>query len=164
MAENYLDISLRRPDAMDKAAGKLHYVKDEIETSCLHAMLHVSNEAHGIIRSIDMQEALSVPGVITILTGDDCATLIVSQIEDMPLLARETVRYCGEPVAMAVAHEKWQAMQAASRIKVTYEPLPVVNSVIEAVSSEAPLIHLQAEEDATRSLRTQVAGRLCSGR
>ncbi len=141
MAESVLDISLRRPDAMDKAAGKLHYVKDEIETSCLHAMLHVSGEAHGIIRSVDMQEALSVPGVITILTGEDSEVLIGSQIEDMPLLARGTVRYCGEPVAMVVAHEKWQAVQAASRIKVMYEPLPVVNSVIASVSNEAPLIH-----------------------
>jgi CO/xanthine dehydrogenase Mo-binding subunit len=146
MTDTVLDMSLRRPDALDKATGKLHYVKDEIETYCLHAMLHVSNEAHGIIRSIDIQEALAVPGVITILTGEDCAVLIGSQIEDMPLLARETVRYCGEPVALVVAREKWQAVEAASRIKVMYDPLPVVNSVIDAVSNEAPLIHPRMAE------------------
>ena len=146
MGDSALDVSLRRPDAMDKATGKLHYVRDEIEISCLHAMLHVSTEAHGIIRSVDMQQALAVPGVITILTGDDCAVLIGSQIEDMPLLARETVRYCGEPVAMVIAREKWQAVQAASRIRVTYDPLPVVNSVTEAVLSEAPLVHPRMAE------------------
>lgn len=110
MVETTLDMSLRRPDAVDKAAGKLHYVKDEVGGNCLHAALHISGEAHGIIRSIDMQETLKVPGVITILTGEDCAMLIGSQIEDMPLLAREKVRYCGEPVAMVVAHEKWHAL------------------------------------------------------
>ncbi|NLD59828.1 MAG: xanthine dehydrogenase family protein molybdopterin-binding subunit [Clostridiales bacterium] len=141
MAANQLDISLRRPDAVDKAAGKLRYAGDDFEASCLHAALHVSREAHGIIQSVDASGALRVPGVVAVLTGEDCAVRIGSQIEDMPLLARDTVRYCGEPVAMVVAHERWQALQAAAGIRVSYFPLPVVNSPVEAVSGEAPLIH-----------------------
>ncbi len=143
---NKLESSPRRSDALDKATGKLHYVRDEVDASCLHAMLHVSGEAHGIIRTVDTQEALQVPGVITVLTGEDNMELIGSQIEDMPLLARGTVRYCGEPVALVVAYERWQAAQAAALIKVTYDPLPVLNSVIEAASSQAPLIHPNMSE------------------
>lgn len=141
MEETVLDLSLRRPDALDKADGKLHYAADEISASCWHAALHVSAIAHGVIRSVDLREALQVPGVQTILSGEDCAVLIGSQIEDMPLLARETVRYCGEPVALVVAREKWQAVQSASLIRVTYDPLPIVHSAVEAASGEAPLVH-----------------------
>ena len=137
IAEN----TLRRPDAMDKASGRMHFVGDDIGQGCLHAVLHVSGEAHGIIRSVDLVNALRVPGVMTVITGEDCAVLIGPQIEDMPLLARGIVRYCGEPVALIIAREKWQAHYAAALIKVTYEALPVINSVVEAACDECSLIH-----------------------
>ena len=145
MVEDRLSMSPRRPDGLDKATGQLQYVKDSCDALCLHAMLHVSGEAHGVIRSVDMQEALSVPGVLAILTGEDCAVRMGSQIQDMPLLARETVRFCGEPVAMVVAREFWQAQRAAERIRVTYEPLPVVNTVGEALEPYATLVHPRME-------------------
>ena len=141
MEKELLSMSPRRPDGLDKARGELRFVKDTVEAGCLHARLYVSREAHGTIQSVDLREALAVPGVLTILTGEDCAVRMGGQIQDMPLLARETVRYCGEPVALVVAKEAWQAQRAAERIQVTYEPLPVVNTVGEALLQYAPLVH-----------------------
>ncbi len=141
MSADVFTTSLRRPDALDKAAGRMRFVRDDITAGCLHAMLHVSSEAHGIIRSVDVAAALNVPGVITILTGEDCAVRTGSQIGDMPLLARGVVRYCGEPVALVVAGEEWQAHHAAALIQVTYDALPVVNSVVEAARFDCSLIH-----------------------
>ncbi len=146
MGEELLSMSPRRPDGLDKARGGLRFIKDSVEAGCLHAMLHVSKEAHGVIRSVDLQDALGVPGVLTILTGEDCAVKMGGQIQDMPLLAREIVRYCGEPVALVVAKEAWQAQRAAECIHVTYEPLPVVNTVGEALKQNAALVHPRMAE------------------
>ncbi len=132
---------LRRPDALDKAAGRLRYVRDDIGADCLHATLRVAGEAHAVIRSIDLTKALGVPGVITIITGEDCAYLTGPLIEDMPLLARGVVRHCGEPVALVVAREEWQAHQAAVLIDIMYDSLPVINSVAESLKDDAPMIH-----------------------
>ncbi len=141
MEEKLLDMSPRRPDALDKAGGRFKYAGDSQDTGCLHAALHVAGEAHGLIRSVDLREALAVPGVLAILTGEDCTARTGSQIQDMPLLAREKVRYCGEPAALVVAQESWQAQQAAARIRIAYDPLPVINAVAAAVKPDAPLVH-----------------------
>ncbi len=141
MGYDLLGTSPRRPDGLNKATGKLQYIQDSVEPGCLHAMLHVSTAAHGIIRSVDLGEALQVPGVVAILTGEDCGVKMGGQIQDMPLLARETVRYCGEPVALVVAREYWQAQRAAACIRVIYEPLPVINSPGEALDPYAAPVH-----------------------
>src|SRR5699024_6777822 len=83
----------------------------------------------------------TIPGVSTVLTGKDCPELTGSQIEDMPILALGIVRYCGEPVALAVAEEEWQAVQGAALVNITYHPLPIINDVDQGVLKEAPLIH-----------------------
>ncbi len=136
-----LERSLARQDGLDKARGELHFVGDTIEAGCLHAALCVSGEAHGIIRSIDMREALLVPGIVAILTGEDVPALMGSQIRDMPILARGVVRYCGEPVALAVAGEAWQAQRAAALVHVDYDPLPVINTVGAALLDDTPVLH-----------------------
>lgn len=141
MSVNTIGVSGDRTDAQDKVHGKTKYTIDQPQTGTLHASLCVSTYAHARIMQINTQEAYQTPGVRAILTGADCVVLTGSQIEDMPVLARGIVRYYGEPVALVVAGEEWQAMQAASRIQVSYEPLPVVGSVADALAQDAPIIH-----------------------
>ena len=57
-----------------------------------------------------------------------------------PVLARDAVRYVGEPVAVVVAETLCQAMDAAERVDVVYEPLPAVARSADALSSGAPLV------------------------
>lgn len=56
-------------------------------------------------------------------------------------MAREKVRYFGEPIAIVVANSKEEAARAITLIKVKYKPLPLVNSISEAIKPDTPLIH-----------------------
>ena len=60
---------------------------------------------------------------------------------DRPPLARERVRYYGEPIALVVAENAGQAAKAASLVKAEYEPLPAVRSPGQALEQGAYLIH-----------------------
>lgn len=131
----------KRIDVVEKARGKVRYVSDYAVPGILHAKLVTSTQAHALIKSIDITEAWKVPGVRAIVTGDVFPYHIGPILADRPPLAFQKVRYYGEPVAIVVADSEHQGKLAASKVKVDYEPLPVVNSVQQAFQTDAPLIH-----------------------
>ncbi|MCG7334467.1 xanthine dehydrogenase family protein molybdopterin-binding subunit [Sporosarcina sp. ACRSM] len=131
----------KRIDVVEKARGKVRYVSDYAVPGMLHAKLVTSTQAHATIKSIDLTEAWKVPGVRAIVTGDVFPYHIGPILADRPPLAFQKVRYYGEPVAIVVADSEYQGKLAASKVKVNYEPLPVVNSVQQAFQTDAPLIH-----------------------
>ncbi|MFC5587487.1 xanthine dehydrogenase family protein molybdopterin-binding subunit [Sporosarcina soli] len=131
----------KRIDVVEKARGKVRYVSDYAVPGMLHAKLVTSTQAHALIKSIDITEAWKVPGVRAIVTGDVFPYHIGPILADRPPLAFQKVRYYGEPVAIVVADSEHQGKLAASKVKVDYEPLPVVNSVQQAFQTDAPLIH-----------------------
>lgn len=133
------DTRIRR-DAPQKVEGKAVYNDDRTPPACLQARLLTSIYAHAEIKFVDVSKAYTVPGVRAVVTGESGA-LLGSIIQDMPALAVKRVRYFGEPVAMVVAQEEWQAAQAAKLIQVEYNPLPVVNSLEEALKPGAALVH-----------------------
>ncbi len=71
-------------------------------------------------------------------------------------LARDTVRYVGEPVAVALGTNRYAAEDAADRVTVRYEPLPIVADVDAALAPGAPRLH--ALPDNVMYRRTHVAG------
>ncbi len=131
----------QRIDALEKAAGTLKYIADLRVPDTLHAKLATSAYAHAKIKDVHTEDAWKVPGVRAVITGKMFPFHIGPILADRPPLAINKVRYYGEPVALIVADNEYQAKQAALSIKVDYEPLPVVNSVKEAFSKNAPLIH-----------------------
>jgi CO/xanthine dehydrogenase Mo-binding subunit len=130
-----------RKDAWQKVEGRARFNDDDCSPACLQARLLTSAFAHAEIVSIDASEALAVPGVRAVATGAQLGVLTGSILRDMPILANGVVRYFGEPVAIAVADEEWQAAQATKKIKVEYKPLPAVNSLEEALKPGAVLVH-----------------------
>lgn len=134
-------VSVRRKEAPNKVTGRAKYNMDVIEPGVLRAFMVTSPHAHAQIVSIDTQDALAVFGVQAVVTGADTQILCGEVLEDRPPLARKKVRYFGEPVALVVATDERAAMEGASRVKVQYEPLPVVNSIDDALAPGAPLVH-----------------------
>ncbi|NEU31014.1 xanthine dehydrogenase family protein molybdopterin-binding subunit [bacterium LRH843] len=131
----------QRIDAVEKAAGTVRYLGDFNIPGLLHARLVTSTNAHANIKSIDTSEAWKVSGVRAIVTGEMFPFHIGPILADRPPIAFGKVRYYGEPVAIVVADQEYQAKQAAKKVKVEYEPLPVVNSVKQAFQKDAPLVH-----------------------
>jgi CO/xanthine dehydrogenase Mo-binding subunit len=134
--------SIPRKDAIEKITGSAVYGADIFLPRMLFAAVCRSPHTHAKILSVDTAEAEKVPGVKLVLTGADSNNSLFGQfLLDQPILAFDTVRYEGEPVAAVAAVDMDAAMKAVKLIKVEYELLqPVVDS-IQAVEPGAPLLH-----------------------
>ena len=84
-----------------------------------------------------------MPGVAAVLTHADVPGGLLFGLEhpDQPALAKDRVRYAGEPVAIVAAEELEQARAAANAIRVEYETLPAVTDPIAALQPDAPELH-----------------------
>jgi carbon-monoxide dehydrogenase large subunit len=102
--------------------------------------------AHARIESIDTSAALNTPGVVAVYTGADVDLPARPPFMPMidsgfsrPVLARDTVRFVGEPVAFVITTDASQGEDAAELVSVNYDPLPVVIDPRAAASDEALL-------------------------
>ncbi len=125
---------------------------DDLGAGALAAAFVRSPHAHARVLDIDVTGALDVPGLAAIYTYEDLPGRLA---EPLPLLiphpalthgrtpyplARAEVNHVGEAVAMVVAADRYLAEDAAGRIEVSYEPLPVVASLAAARAAEH-LVH-----------------------
>ena len=138
--------SIRRKEAWEKVTGKAQYTDDLPVTGILSARLLTSTLAHARILRIDVSKALSAKGVKAVLTGSDCRELFGPLLLDRPALARDVVRYAGEPVAMVIAQDEPAAELAVRLIQVEYEQLPSVLTPSQALSEAAVIIHRHPNE------------------
>jgi carbon-monoxide dehydrogenase large subunit len=123
-------------------------------------MLHVafvrSPYAHARIAGIDTTAAQAIPGVVAMVTAADLAGRVKPiradarfpgfHSSEWPILAGDTVRYQGEPVAAVVAASPYLAEDAAALVAVDFDPLPVVVDAEAAIAAEAPLVHAEWED------------------
>ncbi len=133
--------SVARKEAPNKVTGRARYRGDVTPVGTLTACIVPSGHAHAQLVRVDVDSARRMPGVVAILTGEDTDLLCGEVLEDRPPLARGTVRYHGEPVALVIAHGEAEARAAARRVAIQYAALPLVATVEAAVASDAPLIH-----------------------
>ena len=123
-----------------------NYVDDITVDGALHVVYVRSMVAHGNITSIDVTEARTAPGVVDVVTnadltiGDIKPFMLLNQSLTRPVLARERVRYVGEPIVAVVAETRAAAVDAAELVIVDIEPLPVIIDPRDALADDA--IHL----------------------
>ena len=112
-----------------------------------HAAVLRSPHAHAEIVSLDATAALSMPEVVTVLTGEDIVAWSrpfiagVKQPMRHYALAVDRVRYTGEPVAVVVARDRYGAEDALERIEVEYRELDPVVDAVAAAAPGALLLH-----------------------
>src|SRR5207244_12679030 len=91
------------------------------------------------IARIDVTRAKALPGVLAVLTAKDLPGILVGRrMFDMPLLARERVRFIGEKVAVVAAADPDVAEEATALIDVEYDDLPAVVDPEAAIVAGAP--------------------------
>jgi len=130
-----------RADAPPKVHGAFAYASDLQAPGMLWGHTLRSPHAHARIRSVEIADAVAMPGVHAVLTHEDVPGEKLYGLEfiDQPVLAIDRVLYYGEPVAIVAAEHPEQARRAAERIVVDYEPHEPVADMERAL--EAPDLH-----------------------
>ena len=150
--------------------GRGRYVSDWNLPGQAYGCFMRSDRPHARIVSIDASAALAMPGVISVLTGEDVAAAGYKSlpafapmkgrngadliIPHRPTLAIGRVRHVGEPVALVVAETAAQAQDAAESVFVDYADLPAVFDAKGAIVSGAPLVH----DDVPRNMALDFVG------
>ena len=131
----------REDDALVRGQGR--YVANVPLEAALHAHFVRSTVAHGTIESIEVDDARAMPGVVAVYTVadlglDDRPVLMGFYPAEMkrPFLARDRVRFVGEPIAVVVAESPYLAADAAEMVWADIEPLPPVLGQSAALDGE----------------------------
>ncbi|MBK02446.1 MAG: oxidoreductase [Acidimicrobiaceae bacterium] len=136
-----------RPDGLDKVTGKAQFGADLTLPGMLFGKVVRSPHAHARILSIDTSAAESMLGVKAVITGSDFPDLVANGAHPMAIdvshnaIARDKVLYEGHVVAAVAATTRELAEAAAKAVEVSYEVLPHVLTVDEAMADNAPLLH-----------------------
>jgi len=142
MAYKFVGKPVPRLEGGEKVSGKLRYAADIEIPGALSAKILRSPLPHARIVKIDASIAANFPGVHCIITAADIPPVMVGlRMKDMPLLARDRVRYVGEPVAAVAADSVEIAEAALGLIDVQYAELPYVTDPVEAIRPGAPVLH-----------------------
>jgi 4-hydroxybenzoyl-CoA reductase subunit alpha len=130
-------------DGPEKVSGRAKYTADFVDPQMLTGRIYRSPYAHAEIIDIDTSQAAKVPGVVAIITGADCAhtfgVLPIARTEHP--LARDKVRYKGEPVAAVAAVDAATAEKAIRLIRMKVRELPAFYTASAALATDAMLIH-----------------------
>jgi len=126
---------MKNIDSIGHVTGRSIYIDDiPLINGTLYALVFTSSIAHGRILSIDLSKALSLPGVVAILTHKDIPgeNQIGGIIPDEPLLAEDEIHFIGQPIAVIIADSEITARKARKLIRVEYEEFPVRTDPREA--------------------------------
>ncbi|MEE8307701.1 MAG: xanthine dehydrogenase family protein molybdopterin-binding subunit, partial [Gammaproteobacteria bacterium] len=150
-AYQFIGTSPIRPDGIDKVTGRAQYGADLSVPGMVWGDVLRSPHAHARIKSIDYELALSMEGVLAVVTADDFVDLRgasvaggESPIEFVDLshnvMARGKVLYNGHAVAAVAAVTREIAAAAVEKIVVDYEVLEPVLDIAAAKAPDAPLL------------------------
>ena len=140
---------LRKEDPKFLTVGATYVddLRDERLNGAAYITFVRSTVAHARIRSIDTSDAAAAAGVVAVLTAADIDVAdappsipLLNMAMTRPHLARDKVRFVGEPVAVVVTEERYQGEDAAELVVVDYDPLPAVID-LEDAASDATVLH-----------------------
>ncbi|GAC1578211.1 MAG: molybdopterin-dependent oxidoreductase [Candidatus Elarobacter sp.] len=145
---------IRRREDPRLITGRATYVDDVRQVGTSYAAFVRSPYGHAKILAIDTSEAKADPHVLGVYTGDDLhhahnvksSLPVAHKMADLKtpphyMLAFDEVRFLGEAVAVVVADSPYTARDAAEKVVVSYDELPVVVDPFKAIAPGAPLVH-----------------------
>jgi len=144
---------LKRKEDPRLLRGRGKYISDIKLHGMLHATVVRSPHPHAEIRGIDTAALLADPRCMAVLTAadfEDMPELVCIDAEEttlpflQPALALDKVRYVGEPVAVIVAEDRYDAEDLMTLLEVDYAPLPAVVDPERALEPDAPILHFQS--------------------
>ena len=149
--KKYVGQSVERVEDSRLLTGRARFADHyPVRQGTLHAAVLRSPHASAEIVSIDISQAISLPGVRAVYTGEDIKAIsdpflvIVKQPLNEWALAVDRVRFVGEAVAVVVARDRYIAEDALELIEVTYNVLKPIIDAEAATAEGAPLVHADA--------------------
>lgn len=148
--------NITRVDAEAKVTGEALYPGDINFDNQLYMKTLFSALPHAVIKSIDINEVEKMPGVVLILTAKDVPNNEYGLImPDQPVLCgpgsnnpnADRTRCVSDQIALVIAESENIASSAMSKIKVTYDELPVINNPDEALLNDAIRIHQDRDDN-----------------
>lgn len=138
---------MRRQEDPALLCGAAIFIADLHVPGMVEAVVVRSMYAHARINAIDTVATSAMPGVVAVITASDLpggVGPIPMRLSPSPELvhalqyplARDRVRYVGEPIAVIVAQSRYLAEDAASTLRVDYSPLPPITSVDRGLASD----------------------------
>jgi len=133
-ATKWIGQSVKRLEDPPLVTGRGRFAGDINFARQLHMRIVRSNHAHANIVSIDTEAARELPGVVAVWTAADITDVPPIDFREgpieklapyrQPVLAVDTVRYVGEPVAAVFAEDPYVAEDAADLVTMEVEELP----------------------------------------
>ncbi len=153
--EFVLGQSVRRIDAVGKVTGEALYPGDVEMEDQLWMKIRFTDRVHARITAIDTSQAEAYPGVVAVFTAKDVPVNEYGLImPDQPVLCgpgsredADIVRCVSDQVAVVVAETEAIAAAAVKLIDITYEDLPIVDNVLDAMADGAPQLHRHADHN-----------------
>lgn len=142
--------SVPRVEDHDLLTGAGRFVDDVDRPDQVYARIVRSSVAHARLKTVDLGPALALDGVLAAFTAADLPDVRVpirmlaspeAELVLQPPLARGTVRYVGEPIALVVATSQYVAEDAGEEVVLDLEPLPVILDPVAAAEPGAPVLH-----------------------
>jgi CO/xanthine dehydrogenase Mo-binding subunit len=146
----YIGHSVTRVDAPGKVKGETYYPGDITLPDQAYMKILFARRPHAIISRIDISKAETTPGVLAVFTAKDVPVNEYGLImDDQPVLCgpgsnmpfADRVRFIGDQVALVVAETEQIAAEAVNKIVVDYKDLPVLSNPLEAMKSDAVVLH-----------------------
>src|SRR5690348_10808357 len=145
--KSWIGASVTRLEDRPLLIGRACFAADVSFAHQLHMRIVRSPHAHGRLRAIDAEAARAAPGVVAVWTADDIADLPPIDFREgsneklapfrQPVLARDYVRYVGEPVAAIFAEDAYLVEDAAELVTMEVEELP---PIVDAAGSAPALL------------------------
>jgi carbon-monoxide dehydrogenase large subunit len=153
---------MRKSDGREKVTGSAVFAADIFLPNMLYGKILRSPHAHARISYIDTSKAERKIGVKAVVSAKDTLDVMFGHfIRDERVLAKDKVRYVGDPVAAVAAVDKDTAEEALDLIDVEYEELHAVLDTYEAMKDNSPIIHEQLSEYET-TFEAENYGNICS--
>jgi len=150
-SRRYVGEAVLRGEDQELLQGRGGFLPDLAAPNAAEICIVRSTEPHAIVRAIRKERALANPGAIAILTANDldlvddvlpCVDMIPGTMDvRQRVIAKDRVRYVGQPVALVVAANRYLAEDAAALVEIEYEPLPSVTDHMAATNPGAPLLY-----------------------
>ncbi len=138
---------LPRYDGTAHVTGRTTFVDDVRVPGTLWAKALRSPVHHADITSLDTSKAEAMKGVHAVITHADVPLLEYGHLSalgipaDEPLLAKDDVRYKGQPIALVAAEDEATAMEAVAAIEVDFAEKPALFDIRLALDPDAPVVH-----------------------